>query len=83
MGGKFLGMKDVFNGPGGGCDSTLIGWAGFNTTQGIEGGVGGLRYHTGIPNVKLGKFRVAMPSLLTMQDGGNRNGIVWIRNEPK
>ena len=72
----------VFDGPGCGCATISMGWMGFNTTWGVRGGVSGLRYHTGIPNVKFGRFRVAMTGLLTMPDGGKRKGIVWIRNEP-
>ena len=40
-------------------------------------------YHTGIPIVKFGKFRVAITGLLTMSDGGKRKGIVWIGKEPQ
>ena len=49
---------------------------------GIRGWVGGLRYHIGIPNVKLGKFKVAITGLLTMPNEGNREGIVWTGKEP-
>ena len=73
----------VFGGPGGGCDIVSIGWMGVNTTWGVEGGIGGSRYHTGIPKVKLGRLRVAMTSLLTMLDGGKRNEIMWAGNEPQ
>ena len=78
-----MGTKDVFDGPGGGRDSISIGWEGFNTTWGIIGGVGGSRYHMGIPNMKLGKLRVAMIGFLMMLDGGKRKGIVWIRDKPQ
>ena len=44
--------------------------------------MGGLRYHTGIPNVKLGRLRVAVTRLLTMPNGGNRKGIVWLGTSP-
>ena len=54
-----------------------------NTTWGIGGWVGGLRYHTGIPNVKLGKFKVAIIGLLMIPDGGKRKGIVYIGKEPQ
>ena len=37
----------------------------------------------GIPNVKLGKFKVAITGLLMMLDRGNKKGIVWTREEPK
>ena len=56
---------------------------GVNTTWGIGRGVGGSRYHMGIPNVKLGKFRVAMIGFLMMLDGGNRKGILWMGSEPQ
>ena len=73
----------VFNGPGDGFHIISMGWMRFNTTWGVEGGVGGLRYHTGIANVKLGKLRVALSCFLIMSDGGKRMGIVWIKNEPQ
>ena len=53
------------------------------TTRGIKGWAGGSRYHTGIPNVKLGKFKVAITGLLMMLGGGNRKGIVWTGEEPR
>ena len=52
-------------------------------TWGIRGLDGGLRYHTGIPNVKLCKFKVAIIGLLMMLGRGNRKGIVWTREELK
>ena len=73
----------MFNGLGGGCDSISIGWMGVNTTRHIGGGVGGSRYHIGIPNMKLGKLRASMTSLLTVLDGGKRKGIMWIENGPQ
>ena len=78
-----MGMEVVLNGPGGGRDSTVMGWKGFNTNLGNGGGVGGSRYHTGIPNVKFGKFRVAIIGLLMMSNGGKRKEIVWIGKEPQ
>ena len=68
---------------GGGYDIVLIGWIGVNTIWGIKGVVGGSRYHTGIPKVKLGRLRVAMMGLLTISDCGKRKVIVWIGNEPQ
>ena len=44
--------------------------------------MGGSRYHTKIPNVKLGRLKVAMTSLLMTLGGGKRKGIVWIGDEP-
>ena len=55
---------------------------GVNMTWGIGGWVGGSRYHTGIPNVKLGKFKVAITGLLMSPGRGKRKGIVWIGEEP-
>ena len=52
-------------------------------TWGIEGWAGGSRYHTGIPNVKLGKFKVAITSLLMTPSWENRKGIVWNGEKPK
>ena len=75
--------KGVFGGPGGGRDVVFIGWMGVNTTWGIGGGVGASRYHTGIPSVKFGKFKVAITGLLTMPEGGKRKGIVWTGSEPQ
>jgi hypothetical protein len=37
-------------------------------------GVGGSRYHTRIPKVRLGKFNVAITWVLTILGGGNRKG---------
>ena len=75
-------MDGVLGLPGGGSDVIAIGWMGVSTTWGIRGEVGGSRYHTGIPSVKFGRFKVAMTSLLTMSDDGKRKGIVWNGNEP-
>ena len=74
--------KVVFDGLGGGCDTVSMGWTGVNMTWGFEGGVGGSRYRTRIPNVKLGKLRVAMIGLLTIPDGVKRKGIICTRKEP-
>ena len=41
-----------------------MGCTGVKTTWGIAGLAGGSRYHTGIPNVKLGRLKVAITSLL-------------------
>ena len=82
VGGVGLQMGVVFDGPGGGCDTVSMGWTGVNMTWGFGGGVGALRYHTGIPNVKLGKLRVAMIGLLMMPNGGKRKGIVCTEKEP-
>ena len=60
-----------------------MGCTGVKTTWGIRGWAIGLRYHMGIPNVKSGKFKVSITSLLMMPGGGNRKGIVWIGEEPK
>ena len=75
-------MEGVFDGPRRGCDVISIGWTGVSITWGIEGGVGGLRYYTGIPSVKFGKFKVAIIGLLTMLDGGKRKGLICTRREP-
>ena len=53
------------------------------TTWGIGSWAGGSRYHTGIPNVKLGKFKVAIIGLLMTPGGGNRKGIMWTGEDPK
>ena len=37
----------------------------------------------GIPNVKSGKFKVAITDLLMIPSRGNRKGIVWTGEEPK
>ena len=38
----------------------------------------------GIPNVKLGKFKVAITGLLmTLGGGSKRKGIVWTGDEPR
>ena len=44
---------------------------------------GGSRYHMGIPNVKLGKFKVAITGLLMTLGRGKRKGIMWTREEPR
>ena len=62
---------------------TTISCTGVKTTWGIGGWASGLRYHMGIPNVKLGKFNVSITGLLMTLGGGNRKGIVWTREEPK
>ena len=41
-----------------------------------------IRYHTGIPNIKLGRLKVAMTGLLMTLDGGKRKGIVWTEMSP-
>ena len=46
------------------------------------GWVSGSRYHMGIPNVKLGKFKVAITGLLMTPGGGKRNVIVWTGEDP-
>ena len=60
-----------------------MGCMGVKTTWGICGWAGGSRYHMGIPNVKLGKFKVELTGLLMTPGGGNRKGIVWTGEEPK
>ena len=60
-----------------------MGCMGVKTTQGIIVWVGGSRYHVGIPNVKLGKFKVAITGLPMTLGGGKRKGIVWTRLEPR
>ena len=62
---------------------TAMGRMRFKMTWGIRGWVGGLRYHTGIPNVKFGKFKVAITGFPMTPCGGNRKGIVWTGEEPK
>ena len=76
-GGVGAGAVFGFCRPGGGRDSTAMGCStGVKTTWGISGWAGGSRYHTGIPNVKLGKFKVAIIGLLTIPYGEERKGIV-------
>ena len=53
------------------------------TMWGISGWVGGSRYHMGIPNVKLGKFKVSITGLLMTPGGVKRKGIVWNGEEPR
>ena len=60
-----------------------MGCMGVKTTWGIGGWDGGSRYYMGIPNVKLGNFKVAITSLLMTPSGGNRKRIVWTREEPR
>ena len=60
-----------------------MGYTRVKTTWGIGSWVGGSRYHMGVPNVKLGKCKVAIIGLLMMPGGGNRKGIVWTREETK
>ena len=55
---------------------------GVNITWGIGGWVSGSRHLIGIPNMKLGKFKVAITKLLMIPDEGKRKGIVWIGKEP-
>ena len=40
-------------------------------------------YHAGIPNVELGKFKLAITGLLMTLDGGKRKGIVWTEEDPR
>ena len=44
---------------------------------------GWIKVHVGIPNVKLGKFKVGITGLLITLGGGKRKGIVWTGEEPK
>ena len=60
-----------------------MGCMGVKNTWGIGGWAGGSRYHTGIPNVKLGKFKVAITGLLMTLGGGKRKGIVWTGEDPR
>ena len=60
-----------------------MGCMGVKTTWGIDGLAGGSRYHIGIPNVKLGRFRVAIIGFLMTLGGGKRKGIVWTGEEPR
>ena len=53
------------------------------TTWEIGGWDGGSRYHMGIPNVKLGNFKVAIIGLLMTPGGGKRKGIVWTGEDPR
>ena len=82
-GGAGVEIGVVFDGPGGGCDIISMGWMRINMTSGVGGGVGRWRYYIGIPNVKLGKLRVAMIGLLMMLDGGKRKGIICTGKEPQ
>ena len=66
-----------------GCDTVSIGCTGVNTICRFGGRVGGSRYETGIPKVKLRRLTVAMISLLTIPEGGKRKGIVCMGNEPQ
>ena len=68
--------------PRGGCDTISISWNGVNTICGVGGRVGGSRYHTRIPKVKIRRLRVAMTYLLMMSEGGKRMGIMCTGNEP-
>ena len=56
---------------------------GVNTTWGIGVWAGGSRYHMGIPNVKLGKFKIDITSLLITPSGGKRKVIVWTGEDPR
>ena len=60
-----------------------MGCMGVKTTWGIGGLASGSRYHMGIPNVKLGKFKLAITSLVMTLGRGKRKGIVWTREEPR
>ena len=60
-----------------------MGCKGVKTTCSIDGWAGGSRYYTGIPNVKFGKFKVAITGLLMTPGGGKRKGIVWTGEEPR
>ena len=84
FGGGGVGVEPrvLFGGIEGVCDIVSMGWKRVNTTWGVGGGVGGSRYHTKIPNVKLGKLRVAMIGLPIIPDGGKRKVIMWTKNEP-
>ena len=53
------------------------------TTWEIIGWASESRYHIGIPNVKLGKFKVTITGLLMTPGGGKRKGIVWTGEEPR
>ena len=72
-----------FGGLGCECDIVSMGSTRVNTTSRFRGGVGGSRYHTGTPSVKLCKLRVSMTGFLTMPNGGKRKRIVSIENEPE
>ena len=65
------------------CDIVSIGWTGVNMICGARVGWGGSRYHTRMPKVNLGRFRVDMISLLTIIEGRNKKGILFMRNEPQ
>ena len=64
----------VFDGPGGRCNIISIGLRGFNTSWGLRGRVGGLRYHTGSPSVKSCRLQIAKIELLTILDGRKGKG---------
>ena len=80
-GGADAGAAVGLCGPGGGRDSTAIGCTGVSTAWGMAGWAGGSRYHNGIPNIRLGRLKVAMTSFLMTLGRGKRKGIVWTRDE--
>ena len=60
-----------------------MGCTGVKITWGIGGCASGSRYHMIIPNVKLGKFKVAITGFLMTPREGKRKGIVWTGEEPR
>ena len=47
----------------------------YETGAGRRWGVEGLRYHTGIPKVRLGRLKVAITGVAATPSGGNKKGI--------
>ena len=67
----------------GGCHTVSIGSTSFNKICGVGVGLGGSRYHTGIPKVNPARLSVSVTSLITILEGGKRKGIMCMRNEPQ
>ena len=51
----------------GGWLAVPIGYTGVKTIVGVGGGLGGVRYQMGRPNVKLGRLRVSMKNISQFQ----------------
>ena len=72
-GGAFLGV--TLDALGGGLLEVPIGFICVKTICSVGGGLGGVRYQIGRPNIKPRRLRVSITAMLMIPDGGNKKGI--------
>ena len=75
LGGGRAVLGATFDAPRGGWLEVPIGFTGVKKTYDVGGGLGGVLYQTGRPNVKPRILIVTMTGVLMILDGGNRKGI--------